>query len=48
MCKEKLDKYDKIVIIRDMKKLILGFITMLGITFSNAGDISLDFAAEDQ
>jgi len=48
MCKEKLDKYDKIVIIRDMKKLILGFITMLGITFSNAGDINLDFAAEDQ
>ena len=31
-----------------MKKLILGFITMLGITFSNAGDISLDFTAEDQ
>ena len=31
-----------------MKKLILGFITMLGITFSNAGDIALDFAAEDQ
>jgi len=45
MCKERLDKY---VIIRDMKKLILGFITMLGITFSNAGDIALDFAAEDQ
>jgi hypothetical protein len=48
MCKERLDKYDKNVIIRDMKKLILGFITMLGITFSNAGDIALDFAAEDQ
>ena len=48
MCKERLDKYDKIVIIRDMKKLIFGFITMLGITFGNAGDIYLDFAAEDQ
>jgi len=48
MCKERLDKDDKIVIIRDMKKLILGFITMLGITFSNAGDIQLDFTAEDQ
>jgi predicted porin len=31
-----------------MKKLIFGFITMLGITFGNAGDIYLDFAAEDQ
>ena len=31
-----------------MKKLILGFITMLGITFSNAGDIYLDFSAEEQ
>ena len=31
-----------------MKKLIFGFITMLGITFSNAGDVYLDFAAEDQ
>ena len=48
MCKERLDKYDKNVIIRDMKKLILGFITMLGITFSNAGEIAVDFAAEDQ
>jgi len=31
-----------------MKKLIFGFITMLGITFSNAGDVYLDFTAEDQ
>jgi len=31
-----------------MKKLIFGFITMLGITFSNAGDVYLDVTAEDQ
>ena len=31
-----------------MKTLLFSLLTMLGVTFSNAGDIYLDFTAEEQ